>query len=123
MNKEGKLASRAENLLLPQKNEFAPSKKLGHIEGRIKTRKWTGEDGNDRYSTEVNVNEFTFLNTKKGDANGEGPSSSSSQENTATQPTEKDDLHHHGSDLSLPKTTPTLSQYVESLTDTTQLNR
>lgn len=63
-----------------------------YIEGRIKTRKWTGEDGNDRYSTEVNVNEFTFLNTKKGDAIGEGPSSSSSQENTATPPTEKDDL-------------------------------
>ena len=26
-----------------------------YIEGRIKTRKWTGEDGNDRYSTEINV--------------------------------------------------------------------
>ena len=36
-----------------------------YIEGRIKTRKWTGEDGNDRYSTEINVNEFTFLSTKK----------------------------------------------------------
>ncbi|MDB4227536.1 single-stranded DNA-binding protein [Flavobacteriaceae bacterium] len=37
-----------------------------YIEGRIKNRKWTGEDGNDRYSTEINVNEFTFLSTKKG---------------------------------------------------------
>ena len=36
-----------------------------YIEGRIKNRKWTGEDGNDRYSTEINVNEFTFLSTKK----------------------------------------------------------
>ena len=36
-----------------------------YIEGRIKTRKWTGEDGADRYSTEINVNEFTFLTTKK----------------------------------------------------------
>ena len=36
-----------------------------YIEGRIKTRKWTGEDGADRYSTEINVNEFTFLSTRK----------------------------------------------------------
>ena len=39
-----------------------------YIEGRIKTRKWTGEDGIDRYSTEVNANEFTFLSTKKEDS-------------------------------------------------------
>jgi len=38
-----------------------------YIEGRIKTRKWTDDTGNDRYSTEINVNEFTFLSTKKGD--------------------------------------------------------
>ena len=36
-----------------------------YIEGRIKTRKWSGEDGVERYSTEINVNEFTFLTTKK----------------------------------------------------------
>lgn len=36
-----------------------------YVEGRIKTRKWKGEDGVDRYSTEVNVNEFNFLSTKK----------------------------------------------------------
>ena len=33
--------------------------------GRIKTRKWQGEDGQDRYTTEVNVDEFTFLSTKR----------------------------------------------------------
>ena len=38
-----------------------------YIEGRIKTRKWTDDTGNDRYSTEINVNEFTFLSTKKDD--------------------------------------------------------
>ena len=38
-----------------------------YIEGRIKTRKWTDDSGNDRYSTEINVNEFTFLSTKKDD--------------------------------------------------------
>ena len=36
-----------------------------YVEGRIKTRKWKAEDGADRYSTEINVNEFTFLNTNE----------------------------------------------------------
>ena len=36
-----------------------------YVEGRIKTRQWQGEDGNTRYSTEIQVNEFTFLTTKK----------------------------------------------------------
>ena len=36
-----------------------------YLEGRIKNRKWSGEDGIERYTTEINVNEFTFLSTKK----------------------------------------------------------
>ncbi|MGB1449067.1 MAG: single-stranded DNA-binding protein [Flavobacteriaceae bacterium] len=35
-----------------------------YLEGKIKTRKWQDEGGNDRYSTEINVDEFTFLSTK-----------------------------------------------------------
>lgn len=37
------------------------------VEGRIKTRKWQGEDGNPRYSTEIHVDEFTFLSNKPND--------------------------------------------------------
>tara|TARA_B100000767_G_C19771967_1_gene540533 strand:- start:3039 stop:3437 length:399 start_codon:yes stop_codon:yes gene_type:complete len=36
-----------------------------YVEGKIKTRKWQAEDGTDRYTTEVIVDEFTFLTTKK----------------------------------------------------------
>ena len=36
-----------------------------YIEGRIKTRKWKDDTGNERYSTEIQANEFTFLTTKK----------------------------------------------------------
>lgn len=36
-----------------------------YIEGRIKTRKWTDDKGNDRYSTEIQCTDFTFLTTKK----------------------------------------------------------
>ena len=41
-----------------------------YIEGRIKTRKWKDQDQKDRYTTEVNVDEFTFLTTKKSEATG-----------------------------------------------------
>ena len=36
-----------------------------YIEGRLKTRKWQDEKGNDRYSTEIQCNDFTFLTTKR----------------------------------------------------------
>lgn len=48
-----------------------------YIEGRIKTRKWQDQDQKDRYTTEVNVDEFTFLSTKKNEADGSNPSESS----------------------------------------------
>ncbi|NAS12618.1 single-stranded DNA-binding protein [Poritiphilus flavus] len=36
-----------------------------YVEGRLKTRQWQGEDGNTRYSTEIHVQDFTFLSTKQ----------------------------------------------------------
>ncbi len=36
-----------------------------YVEGRIKTRKWQDDKGNDRYSTEIQCTDFTFLSTKK----------------------------------------------------------
>lgn len=36
-----------------------------YIEGRIKTRKWQDDSGNDRYNTEIQATDFTFLTTKK----------------------------------------------------------
>ena len=63
-----------------------------YIEGRIKTRKWTDDEGKDRYSTEINVNEFTFLSTKKETAAGEAPASSSSTSLVDSPPPEEDDL-------------------------------
>ncbi|HZW62286.1 MAG TPA: single-stranded DNA-binding protein [Flavobacteriaceae bacterium] len=36
-----------------------------YVEGRIKTRKWQDESGNERYSTEIQCTDFTFLTTKK----------------------------------------------------------
>ena len=62
-----------------------------YIEGRIKTRKWKAEDGADRYSTEINVNEFTFLTTKKDSTKLSSPGIDQSS-NFDTKLTESDDL-------------------------------
>ena len=35
-----------------------------YIEGRLKTRKWQDEKGNDRYSPEIICTDFTFLTNK-----------------------------------------------------------
>ncbi len=35
-----------------------------YVEGRLKNRQWQGEDGNMRYTTEVHVQDFTFLSNK-----------------------------------------------------------
>lgn len=40
-----------------------------YIEGRLKTRKWQDEKGNDRYATEIQCSDFTFLTTKKESSN------------------------------------------------------
>lgn len=40
-----------------------------YIEGRLKTRKWQDDQGNDRYNTEIQCTDFTFL-TPKGESDG-----------------------------------------------------
>ncbi len=43
-----------------------------YVEGRIKSRQWQAEDGVTKYTTEVQVTEFTFLTTKKDSDPGKG---------------------------------------------------
>lgn len=59
-----------------------------YVEGRLKNRQWQGEDGNTRYTTEVHVQEFTFLTTKKESMatdNGAASNNSSSTPNTGNE--------------------------------------
>lgn len=57
-----------------------------YVEGRLKNRQWQGEDGNTRYSTEVQVQDFTFLSTKK-------ESMSNAQANQSQHPTTSNDTN------------------------------
>ena len=47
-----------------------------YVEGRIKTRKWADDQGNDRYSTEVQCTDFTFL-TPRAEGGAQGAQTSS----------------------------------------------
>ena len=38
-----------------------------YIEGRLQTRKWQGQDGSDRYTTEIVANEMQMLDSRGGD--------------------------------------------------------
>lgn len=57
-----------------------------YIEGRLKTRKWTDDQGNDRYSTEIQCTDFTFL-TSKSESEGQSqrPSPQPETKNDAQQ--------------------------------------
>ncbi|GLB53931.1 hypothetical protein NBRC110019_29720 [Neptunitalea chrysea] len=61
-----------------------------YVEGRLKNRQWQGEDGVTRYTTEVHVNDFTFLTNKSDSAQPSqgGGQSSYNQPSSPTQPTQ-----------------------------------
>lgn len=56
-----------------------------YIEGRLKTRKWTDDQGNDRYSTEIQCTDFTFLTPKNSDSMG-GPNMEANTNSGHVQP-------------------------------------
>ncbi|MFO8045815.1 MAG: single-stranded DNA-binding protein [Halomonas sp.] len=43
-----------------------------YVEGRLQTRKWQGQDGQDRYSTEIVVNDMQMLDTRSGGGDAQG---------------------------------------------------
>lgn len=57
-----------------------------YIEGRIKTRKWTDEKGVERYSTEIQCADFTFLSDK-----------GTSDSNTSNQSVSESSANYHQS--------------------------
>ncbi|MBZ9778557.1 single-stranded DNA-binding protein [Psychroflexus sp. CAK8W] len=71
-----------------------------YIEGRIKTRKWQDDKGMDRYSTEIQCLEFTFLTPKDGTTSESAGNSQAPQSKPNSKPSpapkmeeeEEDDL-------------------------------
>ena len=73
-----------------------------YIEGRLKTRKWNDDQGRERYSTEIQCTEFTFLspkgeqgmkpNTTVTKSQIDNPSQQPLQQNPSTASSPEDDL-------------------------------
>ncbi|MFT4831154.1 MAG: single-strand DNA-binding protein [Psychroserpens sp.] len=77
-----------------------------YVEGRLKNRQWQGEDGTTRYTTEVHVQEFTFLTTKnesssnaQAGAPSSGPSQSGTPESNAPKATPQTSAPEEDDDL------------------------
>jgi single-strand DNA-binding protein len=62
-----------------------------YVEGRIKTRKWTDDKGVERYSTEIQCTDFTFLTTKK-DSQDVSNQPSQASNTTSSSNEQPDDL-------------------------------
>lgn len=69
-----------------------------YIEGRLKTRKWQDDQGNDRYSTEIQCTDFTFL-TNKSDQGSNVPAQNQMSSSPASpKPTSPDPMAQMGDD-------------------------
>ncbi|NCX93879.1 MAG: single-stranded DNA-binding protein [Gammaproteobacteria bacterium] len=66
--------------------EYLRKGSLVYIEGRIRTNKWTDQNGQDRYTTEIVANEMQLLGGK---GEGGGGSSVAAFESSASEPAYK----------------------------------
>lgn len=60
--------------------EYLHKGSLVYLEGRIQTRKWQGEDGADRYTTEIVADQMRMLGGRKGQEMGASTDTGSSPE-------------------------------------------
>lgn len=64
---------------------------LVYVEGKLRTRKWQDQNGNDRYTTEVVANTFRILERKdKSDSSGFGNNFPNSEDPTQVKPSTDD---------------------------------
>lgn len=81
------------NRLAEIAGEYLKKGRQIYVEGRLQTRKWQGQDGQDRYTTEIIATEMHMLGTRSGgtaDFGGDQPqagySSPSSKPASSAQP-------------------------------------
>lgn len=56
-----------------------------YIEGRLQTRKWQDQNGQDRYSTEIVANDMQMLDGRSGDFQGGGAPQNNYDQNSSAQ--------------------------------------
>lgn len=70
-----------------------------YVEGRIKSRQWQAEDGTFKYTTEIQVTEFIFLNTKKDIDGTKNIQNTDSKNTTFELPNPENDLPNLDADM------------------------
>ncbi len=71
-----------------------------YIEGRLKTRKWQDDQGNERYSTEIQCTDFTFLTSKaESDGMSQRQESSKVEKTEQTAPPQNQPVNEQEDDL------------------------
>jgi single-strand DNA-binding protein len=74
-----------------------------YVEGKIRTRKWQDQEGNDRYSTEIVVDGFDgkmqMLGSKGGDGGQQSAPPQQSRQKAPQQQTKPQDMDDFGSDI------------------------
>jgi single-strand DNA-binding protein len=60
-----------------------------YVEGRLQTRKWQGQDGQDRYTTEIVANDMQMLDSRGGTSAYQEPGPSAPAEDWGQQPAPK----------------------------------
>ncbi|MCM4155248.1 single-stranded DNA-binding protein [Gramella sp. AN32] len=80
-----------------------------YVEGRIKTRKWQDDQGQDKYQTEIHCSEFTFLTPKNetgmqnsGNSQGTGNNSNSKSGNSKSQSNQNESVNQQEEEDDLP---------------------
>ena len=56
-----------------------------YVEGSLRTRKWQGQDGSDRYTTEIVASEMQMLDSRGGQEGGGGYQQQAPRQNRAPQ--------------------------------------
>ena len=62
------------NRLAEIASEYLKKGSKVYIEGSLRTRKWQGQDGQDRYTTEIVASEMQMLDSRGGSADYDSPS-------------------------------------------------
>ncbi len=73
-----------------------------YVEGRLQTRKWQGQDGQDRYTTEIVVNDMQMLDGAGGGMGGGGASNNASSGNSQAQSAPPADSPSQASEAAAP---------------------
>jgi len=74
------------NKLAEVAGEYLKKGSKAYIEGRLQTRKWQGQDGQDRYTTEIVASDMQMLDSRGGGGGFGGGEQPAAQSQPAAQP-------------------------------------